>query len=352
MKRFSAVFFCILILCSLLTGCAAEDPTPAGDPIPAETPAPTPEPTPAPTPEPTPAPTPEPLADLTEASQGEAVSNLQKRLAELGYRVEANGTYDEATLRAVKIYEKQTGRECTGLATAALQEEIFSPSAVSCDEFYYYAPTTLMSFAELIGDNGDYDLPKGYPEKDTYQITVDIAHQVVMVHTKDENGEYTVPVRYMLCSSGEGNRTPMGTFKMGAYHVRFSRFARDGRYGQYWTQIRGAIYFHTILYTAKDAATYQEFIYERLGTKDSHGCVRLVIPDARWMWYNIAPGTVCIIREGSADDAETAAIREKLVLAQPPEEHLQLVAGEIPDTDNWKISEVPLEVPFRQGSQN
>jgi len=203
-----------------------------------------------------------------------------------------------------------------------------------------------------VGDDGIRDLPKGYPAPDTYQIIVDLAHQVTMVYTRDENGEYTRPVRYMLCSSGADDCTPKGAFEMGAYRVRFSQFARDGRYGQYWTQIRKAIYFHTILYTEKDAATYQDFIFERLGQMDSHGCVRLTVPDARWMWYNIAPGTTCIIRDGDPADEATAAIRARLVLAQPPEEQLELKRGEIPNTDNWRIEDVPIEVPFRQGSQN
>ena len=218
--------------------------------------------------------------------------------------------------------------------------------------FSAFAPTVDMSFAELIGDDGIYGYPEGYPAAGTYQIIVDLAHQVTMVYTKDAAGEYTVPVRYMLCSSGANDCTPKGTFEMGAYRVRFSKFARDGRYGQYWTQIRKAIYFHTILYTQKDAATYQDFIFERLGQMDSHGCIRLTVPDARWMWYHIAPGTTCIIRDGSPEDQETAAIRAQLVLEQPPEEQLALEPGQIPYTDNWRIEDIPIEEPFRQGSQN
>ena len=98
--------------------------------------------------------------------------------------------------------------------------------------FSKYAPTVNMSFEELIGDDGDRSLPKGYPKAGTYKIIVDIAHQVTMVYKADESGEYR-PERYMLCSTGVNGRTPKGTFKMGAYRVRFSKFARDGRYGQY-----------------------------------------------------------------------------------------------------------------------
>lgn len=228
-------------------------------------------------------------------------------------------------------------------------EKTVSPAA---SEFSKLAPTVNMSFAELVGDDGLYDLPKGYPKKDTYKIIVDLAHQVVMVYEKDEAGEYTVPVRYMLCSSGADDCTPKGTFEMGAYRVRFSKFARDGRYGQYWTQIRKAIYFHTILYTQLDAATYQDFIFNRLGQMDSHGCIRLTVPDARWIWYHIAPGSICVIRDGDRNDTATAAIRRQLVLASPPAEQLDLRPGQIPNTDNWSIADIPLEEEFRQGSQN
>ena len=62
---------------------------------------------------------------------------------------------------------------------------------------------------------------------------------------------------------------------MNKYHVRFSQFARDKTYGQYWTQIYGALYLHTILYDKMDTGTYIEEVWEKMGTADSHGCVRL-----------------------------------------------------------------------------
>lgn len=225
------------------------------------------------------------------------------------------------------------------------------PPTPTPNPFLRYAPTIGMSFEELIGDNGNYELPKGYPAPDTYKIIVDEYHQVTMVFSKDAEGNYTVPVRYMLCSTGAGGCTPKGNFSMGAYRVRFSLFNRDGRFGQYWTQVFGAIYFHTTLYLARDVSTYETASYDMLGNMDSHGCIRLTVPDARWMWYNIAAGTSCVIRAGDPNDAETAAIRAQLVLADSVE-GLDLEPGEAPYTDNWRIEDVPLEVPFIQGSQN
>ena len=215
----------------------------------------------------------------------------------------------------------------------------------------YYAPTTRMSFEELVGDNGNYDLPLGYPSPDTYRVVVDLCHQVVMIYGKDDSGAYTVPVRYMLCSSGLKHSTPVGTFRMLRYRVRFGFFRNDKTYGQYWTLIKGRIYFHSLLYAERNADTYIEATYDALGTPDSHGCIRLTVPDARFIYYNLGYGTEVEIREGDPDDSETAAIRESLVLAERPEEHVTLVPGQIPSTDVWRIEDVPLEIPYEEGSQ-
>ncbi|MCR5324600.1 MAG: L,D-transpeptidase family protein [Lachnospiraceae bacterium] len=219
------------------------------------------------------------------------------------------------------------------------------------DDFASLAPSTTMSFEELVGDNGIYEYPEGFPEPGTYRIVVDLYHQLVMAFSKDENGEYTVPVRFMLCSSGaDSSQSPTGTFKMRNYRVRYALFNNTTSYAQYWSLITGRIYFHSILYTAKDASTYTES-YKRLGTNVSHGCIRLTVPDARWIWFNCAPETVVEIRKGSKSEKKLGKIRDKMILASYPSERIKLKKGKIPMTDNWTIEEVPHEVGFVNGSQ-
>lgn len=289
-----------------------------------------------------------------DCADGEDVRQLQQRLMDLVYldADEATTHFGSETRNAVALFQELHGLTPDGIVGKETADLLFSPDAVPFEiAFDDVAPTVHMDFAELVGDNGLYDYPKGYPSPDTYKIIVDIENQVTMVYTKDENGEYTVPARYMICSTGVGDATPVGNFDMDSYRVRFSIFVRDGRYGQYWTQIRRAIYFHTMLYSAKDASTYLEDTFLEFGKKASHGCIRLCVPDARWMWYHIAPGTKCEIRNSGNSSVIAAAVRSKLKLAQPPEEHLDLRPGEIPNTDNWSIGDVPHDVPFTQGSQ-
>lgn len=245
--------------------------------------------------------------------------------------------------------------EIVALETAAPTATPTAPSTPTPSPtpipFSYYAPTTQMAFEELVGDNGNYEGPAGYPAADTYRVTVDIAHQVVLIHTKDAEGNYTVPVRYMLCSTGLNDRTPLGTFSMKRYRVRFGLFQNDKTYGQYWTLINGRIYFHSTLYTERDANTYIDETYDLLGQPASHGCIRVPVPDARFIFYNLAYGTQVEIRAGDPNDAQTAAIRAQLILAEQPQERVTLIPGEIPDTDNWRIEDVPQQIPFLEGTQ-
>lgn len=215
------------------------------------------------------------------------------------------------------------------------------PSPSQERTFAELAPTTRMEFAELVGDNGVDEIPEKFPEKGTYKIVVDVYHQVVIAYSKDEAGEYTVPERYMLCTTGsEKTPTPIGTYEAGDDRVRFQKFQIDDVYAQYWTQITGEIYFHSILYSAEDASEYTVGSYEKLGTRDSHGCIRLLVPDARWIFYHIAPGTEVEIREGSEDDSVCAGIKEQLTIAPLPEERPKLEPGKTPQTDTWNIEDL------------
>ena len=112
------------------------------------------------------------------------------------------------------------------------------------------------------------------------------------------------------------------------------------------------MYFHSILYSKRDASSYTGS-FNNLGKRASHGCIRLTVPDARWIWYNAAPGTTVIVRDGSSSDTTTAAIKKMLTLDKMPDKRPDSLTGDnIPYTDNWSIDEVPHDVDFIQGSQN
>ena len=233
--------------------------------------------------------------------------------------------------------------------------------------FSYYCPTVNMSFEELVGSLPDFDesnpksndtfwMPKGYPAPDTYRIVVDLYWQIVAVYAKDpETGFYTVPVRYMTCASGNPrkyNETQAGTFKMKPTKVRFGNF-KTGETAQYWSLIRSRTYFHSTIYSKyRDLSSIDKESYEAVisGTKASHACIRLLVPDARWIFYNICYDTECEIRKGSKDDAEMAAIRAQMHFAAW-KDNADLSTANTPYTDNWRIEDVPNEMPYVHATQ-
>lgn len=59
-------------------------------------------------------------------SKGEAVTELQERLIDLGYLDGlADGIYGEQTQSAVAMFQEQSGMEPTGIADAGTQEALF-----------------------------------------------------------------------------------------------------------------------------------------------------------------------------------------------------------------------------------
>ena len=171
--------------------------------------------------------------------------------------------------------------------------------------FSYYAPTVNMTYEELVGSTDDMNvkakelLKDGFPDPKTYYIIVDKQWQVVLVYKRIDDGtklgkpDLTQPVRYMLCSSGNpdkeyGHETTSGIWQIQVPKERFYQFV-NLEAAQYLTLIHSRTYFHSILYDkARDLSTLLQDSYDNLGTKASHACIRLTVPDARWMWYNMA----------------------------------------------------------------
>ncbi len=127
--------------------------------------------------------------------------------------------------------------------------------------------------------------------KTQYLLKVNKQQNVVTVYEKDEEGAYTVPVKAFLCSTGSAT-------KLGTYHtqVRYRwRLMIDDVWSQYATRIYGGVLFHSVWYSQKDPSTLSSKEFNKLGTTCSHGCVRLNVRDAKWIYDNCGIGTKVII---------------------------------------------------------
>jgi len=124
----------------------------------------------------------------------------------------------------------------------------------------------------------------------SYLINVSLANQKTYIY-KGKPDNWTL-VRTCPCSTGiSGEDTPTGSFSIkekGDWF--FSDKYEQG--GKYWTQITGDILFHSVPF-AKDKTTVLDYTMNK---PSSHGCIRLSIDDAKWIYTTIPKGSKIIIK--------------------------------------------------------
>ncbi len=158
-------------------------------------------------------------------------------------------------------------------------------------------------------------------DPDKYYILLDLRNQFITVFERDENGEYTRIVRRFLCSTGSdepkdeldpediGTPTPTGIWKIGG-RERFGKFANYGNeYARYWVQLVGSVFFHSIMFNKRNVDNMQSGPYGKLGKNVSHGCIRLYVEDAKWLYYYACPGTTVKV---SDSEPRQSGIAKKL----------------------------------------
>ena len=128
-----------------------------------------------------------------------------------------------------------------------------------------------------------------------YLIKVNRYQNTITVYEKDMTGDYSVPIKAIVCSVGQkGTETVLGTFQTkGKY--RWKALMGDV-WGQYSTRIVGGILFHSVYYYENgNPASLSVREYNKLGAAASHGCIRMTVMDAKWIYDNCPVGTTVII---------------------------------------------------------
>lgn len=131
-----------------------------------------------------------------------------------------------------------------------------------------------------------------------YYLKVNRQQNVITAYTLDENGEYTVPYKAILCSTGLYNATPLGVFHISDKYIW--RQLNGGVYGQYASRVHGGVLFHSVPYRSKSKDSLYTDKYNKLGQQASMGCIRLTVEDAKWIAENCPSGTTVEVY----DDAE------------------------------------------------
>lgn len=206
------------------------------------------------------------LPDAMEnGSSGIDVVRLQRRLNCLEYYYGSlDGSYGSGTESAVRAFQKRNGLTQSGVAGTDTLALLFSEDALKALK--------------------------------PYVLKISTADQRVYAYGLDNNNEYTVLVRTMKCSTGKDSTpTPKGTFQNSTGPgARWHYFKKYKCWAQYAYYIQGDIMFHSVLYNEKDGPVTQSSV-NNLGRKASHGCVRLSVEDAKWIYTNCPVNTKIIV---------------------------------------------------------
>ena len=134
--------------------------------------------------------------------------------------------------------------------------------------------------------------------KQEYYIHVNRKKCKIVVFAKDGKNGFTIPVKAMTCSVGtKEHATPTGTF----YTRSKARWAELmlKSYGQYCTRIVGEVLFHSTPGNFQSIYNVIPSVYNKLGSPASHGCIRLTVGDAKWIYDNCKVKTKVTINDKS-----------------------------------------------------
>lgn len=272
--------------------------------------------------------------EISSGDSGLAVRDVQRALLAGGFTVKLpDGSFDaslEKALEAAADYLKDgdspthlTAETVESLQGGLLEFLLFNPASAAdaarlqrrLYALYYLEESgidgriggdTLSALHEFQQANGlprsdiDQDTvaaifsadarPKPYP----YRIEVSIDRQVVEVWALNDQDTYELAQSF-TCSTGLNDTTPRGVFLNGHPVNRWHYFKKFDCWAQYSFKIVDDIMFHSVIYGSKNENSLRRSSERNLGNPASHGCVRLSVEDAKWLFDHCLRGTCVIV---------------------------------------------------------
>jgi len=121
-----------------------------------------------------------------------------------------------------------------------------------------------------------------FSSSENFMIEVDLSRQIVLVYY---NG---MLIKEMVCSGGtQLTSTPIGEFST-TEKVYYQWVAKFNVGAYYWTRFYREYLFHSVPFNEEGEMIEEE--YSKLGTPASHGCVRLKLDEAKWLYEKLPLG--------------------------------------------------------------
>jgi len=139
---------------------------------------------------------------------------------------------------------------------------------------------------EIKDENNDPDPTEepniDFTSSDDFRIDVDLTKQMVFIYYKDNL------IRDMICSGGkEETPTPTGEYET-SQKIEWAFIDRFNMGAFYWTRFYKKYLFHSVPCDKNKKIIVEE--YEKLGSPASHGCIRLELEEAKWLYEKLPSG--------------------------------------------------------------
>ena len=197
--------------------------------------------------------------------RGKDVYRMQRRLKALGYIAsKADGVFGRTSELALKYFQRRNGIDETAVCDERTQYILYSDLAQASD--VYVSP---------------------------YAARVSTSKCKVWIYkwTGDSYGDL---VKTFVCSTGkESTPTIKGTFQAPGQNGVW--YKMDGCWVMYAFVIDGGYFFHSVLFNKEGDKTPTRTSVNNLGKNVSHGCIRLAVEDAKWIYENCLPGMTVVI---------------------------------------------------------
>lgn len=119
-------------------------------------------------------------------------------------------------------------------------------------------------------------------------ITTDLENKYTYIFNKMNGNTWEQLYKWRCTVGAPDTPTIKGTFYVTG---RKPYFGSDTYRVKYATRIQGSYYYHSVLFNPEGT----EIINDTLGAAISHGCIRLAVPNAQWIYDNVLDATAIII---------------------------------------------------------
>lgn len=221
---------------------------------------------------------------LKLGDSGEKVKELQSKLNKFKYNLAVDGEFGTSTDFALKNFQSKVKLSPDGIAGPQTIKLLDSTPA---KDSYLYKPSDKTSEqTKSTSSNNSYESfinSKDCPSDTNYYIYTSLSQHVVCIFT-GSNHNWKL-INSLACSVGKSSTpTIRGHFSVGDKGTYF--VTENGLICKYFTQISGNYLFHSILYDKNG-----NVVDSRLGENISHGCIRLALENAKYIYDSIPAST-------------------------------------------------------------